>query len=143
MDDVSPPKTASGETAPSIGRVVGVFLGMARGFWSGETKRRAWWITGGILAFTLGNMIAGVGVNQWNRFFFDALEKKDIAAVTWGVGLILGLALFWSACSVGLMQCRMRMQVRWRQWLSRHLIQLWLAERRFYQLNVVDPKNNP
>lgn len=137
------PNAQSVEPAVSFARIISVFLHVAHGFWSGETKSRAWWLTIGILAFTLGNMIAGIGVNQWNRFFFDALEKKDATSVTWGIGLILGLALFSAACSVGLTQTRMRMQIRWRQWLSRHLIQFWLAERRFYQLNIVDPKNNP
>ena len=142
-DPESEKPTPPVEPVPAITSVVSVFLHVARGFWSGETKTRAWWITVGILAFTLGNMIAGIGVNQWNRFFFDALEKKDTTSVTIGIGLILGIALFSAACSVGLVQTRMRLQIRWRQWLSRHLIQIWLSERRFYQLNIIDPKNNP
>ena len=143
MDAPPEPKTPPADPVISIARIISVFLSVARGFWSGATKARAWWITIGILAFTLGNMLAGIGVNQWNRFFFDALEKKDATSVTLGIGLILGLALFSAACAVGLTQIRMRMGIRWRQWLSRHLIQFWLAERRFYQLNIVDPKNNP
>ena len=143
LESASGPKAPSDKPSPTVGQVIPVFLAMARGFWRGESKRNAWLLTGGILAFTLGNMLAGLGVNQWNRFFFDALEKRDLSAVSLGVGLIAGLAFFSAACSVGLTQFRMRMQVSWRQWLSRHLIGIWLAERRFYQLNVVNPTINP
>ena len=38
---------------------------------------------------------------------------------------------------MGLLHARMRLQVRWRQWLARTLISRWLADRRFYQLTIV------
>ena len=47
------------------------------------------------------------------------------------------LALFSAAFAVGLLHARMRLQVRWRQWLTRKLIDRWLADRHFYQLTIV------
>ena len=129
--------------APPISDTVATFFRVARRFWRGETKRRAWLLTGGIGAFTLGNMLAGVSVNQWNRYFFDALERKDGHAVQIGVFIIVGLALFSAACSVGLVHMRMGLQVRWRQFLTKHFLGVWLADRRFYQLNITDPQHNP
>jgi putative ATP-binding cassette transporter len=113
------------------------FLRMARGFWSGETKREAWLLTGGVLVFVILNLAAALGVNRWNRYFFDALDKKEVERVWLGVGLILALAVFSAASQVGLVHMRMRLQLRWRQWLTRHLIRRWLSERRFYQLTIV------
>ena len=113
------------------------FLRMARGFWSGQTKRRAWLLTAGVLVFVILNLLAALGINRWNRFFFDALDRKDVATVWLAVGLILGLALFSAASQVGLVHMRMRLQLRWRQWLTRYLIRRWLSERRFYQLTIV------
>src|SRR6478735_19404 len=46
--------------------------------------------------------------------------------------------------SVGLLQARMRLQVRWRQWLARALIARWLTDRHYYQLAIVHTEaDNP
>jgi putative ATP-binding cassette transporter len=114
------------------------FLRFSLGFWSGETRAGAWILTAGVVFFLFANLGAALAVNRWNKFFFDALEQKDTQTVVIGIGLVLALALFSAAFSVGLLRARMRMQVRWRQWLVRTLIHRWLANRHFYQLTVVD-----
>jgi len=119
------------------GRVARAYFGISRGFWTGPTRRRAWLLTIGVLAFALANLIAALGVNRWNRFFFDAIEKKEVGLVFLGVGIIIGLALASAAASVGLVHMRMRFALRWRQWITAHLVERWLADRRFYQMNIV------
>jgi putative ATP-binding cassette transporter len=113
------------------------FLLLARGFWSGDSRGIAWFLTVALGVLLLANLSAALAVNRWNKFFFDALEQKNVDNVLFGVGLILGLALFSAAASVGLLHARMRLQVNWRQWLTRTLIARWLANRHFYQLTVV------
>ena len=98
------------------------YLRISRGFWSEDTRRSAWFLTLGMLAFLLANLIAALGVNRWNRFFFDAIEKKQVGLVLVGVGIILILAVGSAAASVGLVQMRMRLALRWRQWITRKLI---------------------
>jgi len=120
------------------------FLRLSLGFWSGTTRAQAWLLTVAILFFLLANLGAALAVNRWNKFFFDALEQKDTQAVVLGLGYILALALFSAAFSVGLLQARMRLQVRWRQWLARTLIARWLADRHYYQLAIVHTEaDNP
>lgn len=112
------------------------FLVFALGYWRGETRARAWLLTAGVLAFLFGTVGAALAVNRWNKFFFDALDRKDVGALWLGVGLVLALAAVSALATMGLMQMRMRLQVRWRQWTTRALMARWLSERRFYQLNV-------
>jgi vitamin B12/bleomycin/antimicrobial peptide transport system ATP-binding/permease protein len=120
------------------------FLRLSLGFWSGTTRAQAWLLTIAILFFLLANLGAALAVNRWNKFFFDALEQKDTKTVVLGLGYILVLAVFSAAFSVGLLQARMRLQVRWRQWLARALIARWLADRHFYQLAIVHTEaDNP
>jgi putative ATP-binding cassette transporter len=120
------------------------FLRFSLGFWRGETRARAWLLTAAVVFFLFANLGAAIAVNRWNKFFFDALEQKDTHTVILGIGLVLALALFSAAFSVGLVRARMRLQVRWRQWLVRALINRWLAHRHFYQLTVVDTEaDNP
>ena len=120
------------------------FLRLSLGFWSGRTRGRAWLLTCAVLLFLFANLAAALAVNLWNKFFFDALEQKDTKTVLLGIGLVLALALFSAAGAVGLLHARMRLQVRWRQWLARTLISRWLAERHFYQLTIVHTEaDNP
>jgi putative ATP-binding cassette transporter len=83
------------------------------------------------------------GMNLWNRFIFDALERRDAVTV-----LYLALAYFpLLAASVAVMvlqvYVRMTTQRRWRAWLNHHLLDRWLTNGRYYQLNLVggDHKN--
>jgi vitamin B12/bleomycin/antimicrobial peptide transport system ATP-binding/permease protein len=133
------PMTPAPDEKPVIqpGSVARAYFRTSRGFWTGPSKRTAWLLTVGVLAFVLANLFAALGVNWWNRFFFNALERKDVSAVFYGVGLIFGLAAASAAASVGLVHMRMRLQLRWRQWMTRHMIGRWLADRRFYQLNII------
>lgn len=101
-------------------------------------------LTGAVLTFIVLNLGTALALNRWNKFFFDALEQKDVASVVFGLGLVLVLALASAGASVGLLHARMRLQLRWRQWLVQHLIGRWIADRRFYQLTIVQTEaDNP
>jgi vitamin B12/bleomycin/antimicrobial peptide transport system ATP-binding/permease protein len=120
------------------------FLRLSLGFWGGDTRGQAWLLTLTVVFFLFANLGAALAVNRWNKFFFDALEQKDANNVVFGLGLILVLTLFSATFSVGLLHARMRLQLRWRQWLTRILIGRWLANRHFYQLTIVQSEaDNP
>ncbi len=123
----------------------GRFLKQSLAFWTGDTKRRAWVLTVAVLFFVLFNLGISLSLNRWNKFFFDALEKKNVDSVVYGLGLVCGLAVFSAAGSVGLLHARMKLQINWRQWLTRSLVGRWLADRHFYQLTIVkgDDASNP
>lgn len=112
------------------------FLLFSLGFWTGATRARAWLLTITVLFFLLSNLASAIAVNLWNKYFFDALEQKDKKAILVSIGLVLALALFSAASSVAFLHARMRLQVRWRQWLAQTLISRWLADRHFYQLAI-------
>ena len=108
------------------------FLKLSLGFWRGETQLVAWGLG---LAF-IGCLFVKVGVdllvNWWNKYFFDALQTKDTQELFYSILIVLVLAAF-AAGIAGLLQyVRMRFQLRWREWLSKTLIQRWMGERRFY-----------
>ncbi len=98
---------------------------------------RAWFLSIAVLVFLVANLAAALAVNLWHKFFFDALEQKDTRTVLLSIGLAVVLAMFSGACFVGGLHARMRLQVRWRQWLARALINRWLADPHFYQLSVL------
>jgi putative ATP-binding cassette transporter len=114
------------------------FLSHALGFWKGDQKRTAWMLTIAALALVLANLAVNIGINAWNRWFFDALERKDASTLFLAVILIVGLI------AVAMIRCRMTLQVRWRQWLTGDLLARWLGDQRYYRLAVSDDEQmNP
>ncbi len=122
---------------PSPGRTARAFFRISGGYWKGRTRRRAWFLSGAVLALVLTNVGVALLINRWNKFFFDALEKKDVSNVGLGIFIVLGLALAAAAVAVATVHARMRLQLAWRKWLTHSLIERWLSDRRFYQLTIV------
>ncbi|MDP2356765.1 MAG: ABC transporter ATP-binding protein/permease [Beijerinckiaceae bacterium] len=131
-----PVHEAPAPPGPRAGRAIR-FLRFSIGYWKGDSRRQAWLLSAGTMAFLLATVGAALAVNAWNKYFFDALSRKDVDALWYGVGLVLALAAISALTAMGLLQMRMLLQVRWRQWVTRALVARWLSERRFYQLNVV------
>jgi putative ATP-binding cassette transporter len=76
-------------------------------------------------------------MNVWNRAIFDALERRDSATVLF-YSLVYFPLLAASVClAVVLVYARMTTQRRWRAWLSSHLLDRWLNNGRYYQLNLI------
>ena len=51
--------------------------------------------------------------------------------------LFAPLAVVSIAIAVTVVWCRMRMQRRWRAWLTEHLVDRWLDKGRYFQLNLI------
>jgi putative ATP-binding cassette transporter len=119
--------------------LVRVFWRTARGFWSAPNSWKvAWLMTFCLIALVIGQLIFQYQLNIWNRTIFDALEKKDSATVLRQSLIFIPLAAGSILVAVCVVYARMRMQRRWRAWLTEHTITRWLAKGRYYQLNVIE-----
>jgi vitamin B12/bleomycin/antimicrobial peptide transport system ATP-binding/permease protein len=119
------------------------FWQSAAGFWGTNGARLARVLPGLILLTIILNLAASYGMNIWNRAIFDALEKHNASRVLF-LSLIYFPLLAASVClMVTQVYARMSMQRRWRDWLTHHLLDRWLKNGRYYQLNLVtgDHKN--
>ena len=113
------------------------FWRSARDFWGPRGDRLAWLLTGTILLTILLYLAASYGMNVWNRAIFDALERRDGGTVLYLS--LLYVPLLVASVTVMLLQvyARMTTQRRWRAWLNNHLLDRWLKNGRYYQLNLV------
>ena len=116
-----------------------IYWALAGGFWRGPTKRKAWLLTLATLALVIANIAVQYGVNRWNAYFFNALEKRQSEIVVTAIVLFAVLAIASSAVSVFQLVARMRLQVYWRQWLTERLATRWLGDQRFYRLTIAAP----
>jgi vitamin B12/bleomycin/antimicrobial peptide transport system ATP-binding/permease protein len=119
------------------------FWSNARGFWGAGGDRLAWLLTGSLLLTILMYLATAYGMNLWNRFIFDALERRDAVTVLYLAAAYFPLLAASVAVMVLQVYVRMTTQRRWRAWLNHHLLDRWLTNGRYYQLNLVggDHKN--
>jgi vitamin B12/bleomycin/antimicrobial peptide transport system ATP-binding/permease protein len=113
------------------------FWQSAAGFWGERGTRASWVLSGILLLIALVSLVASYSMNVWNRIIFDALEKRDSATVLELSILYLPLLAGSVFLTVSQLWVRMTMQRRWREWLNKLLIDRWLKNGRYYQLNLV------
>lgn len=110
----------------------------ARDYWSREGDRFAWPVCIGLLVLIGLNVCFQYGINVWNRGLFDAIEQRNSANVYY-LGSLFPLLVLGSVTLVtSQVYVRMLIQRRWRSWLTKGLIGRWLANGRYYQLNLID-----
>jgi len=115
----------------------------ARGYWGRNGDRLALPFSAALVVLIVGTVGFQYGINVWNRAIFDAIEKRDSATVYHLTALFFPLAIGSVALGVAQVFVRMSIQRRWRTWLTTSVISRWLANGRYYQLNLVggDHKN--
>ena len=106
-------------------------------FWRTGGDRRAWMLSGTILLTVLLNLAASYGMNIWNRAIFDALERRDASTVLFWSVIYFPLLVASVCVVVAKVYAQMTMQRRWRACVNNHLLDRWLKNGRYYQLNLV------
>jgi putative ATP-binding cassette transporter len=112
---------------------------LAGDYWKGPTAIQAWSLTLISLLLVVGNIVVQYGINLWNRAFFNALERHDKTFAYQAIAIFLALAFAAALVAVLQLVFRMRLQILWRQWLTRRLVAQWLGEQRFYRLSIAAP----
>ncbi|ALK07843.1 SbmA/BacA-like family transporter [Blastochloris viridis] len=126
------------ETWAEYKQRVSRFWSAALMFWRG---RRAWvaWSLCAVLAVLV---LAQIGVqfllNYWNGRFFDALEKRDAAALMFEAKLFVPLAVTSVVLSATAVVVRMTTQRKWREAMTRYVVDLWLSDNRFQRIGHVN-----
>ena len=145
---VDPPEQASEEEQQDLDNLrrrylLRRFWLSAKSFWGRNGGRLAWFLSFALLAIIVVQVGVQYGINIWNRHIFDALEKKDAAVVFHLIAIFIPLGIGSVVLAVIQVYARMTIQRRWRAWLNTAVIDRWLANGRYYQLNLVsgDHKN--
>ncbi|MCO6418484.1 ABC transporter ATP-binding protein/permease [Siccirubricoccus sp. KC 17139] len=140
-------------------RRLGTFLSdawaLAAPYWRSEERGRAWLLLGVVIVLNLALVGMNVLLSYWNREFFNSLQDKDAAAF-WALllwwrqtesgpmpGFIL-IAVVYILIAVYALYLRQALQIRWRAWMTRELLDRWLADRAYYRVALTDPgTDNP
>lgn len=105
-------------------------------YFSSDEKWKARALLAAIVALNLGAVYMLVLINEWNRVFYDALQNKD-AAVFWReLGRFTYLAFGFIVIAVYRFYLTQLLEMRWRAWMTGHYLDRWLAQQRFYQMEL-------
>ena len=97
------------------------FWHSASGFWAG---RAAWGLTVLLVLIVLLQLLVQFLLNLWNRHFFDALERRDAAALWTQAETFVVLAAASIALAAISVWGRMTTQRKWRECLTRQVIDI-------------------
>ncbi|MFG1393627.1 SbmA/BacA-like family transporter [Xanthobacter agilis] len=120
--------------APDQRRLLGRFWESASGFWRGRSAWRAWLLVAVMVATIFLQLLTQYELNFWNRYFFNALERRDGMALGVQAVHFIPLAAASIALAIASVWVRMTTQREWRAWLGRHLYDFWLGNGRSLQL---------
>ncbi|MDE2333941.1 MAG: ABC transporter ATP-binding protein/permease [Rhodospirillales bacterium] len=121
---------------------------LSRPYFGSEEKWFARVLLGIIIAANLLLVGINVWLNAWNQQFFNALQNKDWSAfirllffydTTKNGSFMPGfseLVVIYIVVAVARTYLRQWLQIRWRSWLTRKLMDEWLADRAYYRISL-------
>lgn len=108
------------------------FLRLAGPYCRSEEALAVWLRTGLLVLLTFGSVGLAVALNKWNEALFNALELRELNRFFLLIGV---LALIIAAnVAVGTLHLRTkrRLQIGWRNWLTKRLMNEWMSHGRHY-----------
>ena len=117
-------------------RSVWAFWQITRTWLAAPDRGNARWLLAGVLALTVVQVAIQIRFNLWNRDFFNALETRNGETFRWQIVVFLGLAALSMTVAVYHLYMAQLLKLRWREWLTRHLLEAWLRDGRHYQLEL-------
>lgn len=146
-DGAAPARFGSMDGATSAGipaaRLLRRFWAAASGFWGGLYGWQAWLLCLALAAIVSAQLLTQYWLNFWNRDFFNALGQKNAAALWHNSLLFFPLVALSTSLAIASVWTRMTTQRKWRRYLTRHLIDDWLANGRYRRLGHLDGTDAP
>ncbi len=108
------------------------FWSLVKPYWTSEEK---WWALGllaVIVSLTLGMVYLSVQFNTWYNDFYDALQNYDVSGFWSGIKKFFVIATIYIFVAVYKLYLQQLLQIRWRRWMTAHMIESWLSNRTYY-----------
>lgn len=124
-----------------------LFLGRVRAlalpYFRSDQRWQARGLLAAIVALNLGAVYMLVLLNDWNRVFYDALQDKN-EAVFWRELLrFTYLAFAFILIAIYRFYLTQLLELRWRRWMTHHYLERWLADHRFYRMELARYASGP
>lgn len=105
-------------------------------YFQSEEKWRARALLAAIVTLNLAFVYTLVLFNEWNRFFYDALQDKNYPVFLEQLIRYTVLALIYIVIAVYRFYLTQHLEMRWRAWLTRRYMRRWLDHQVYYHLEL-------
>jgi len=114
--------------------ILRTFLRIALPYFRSEEKWQARVLLAAVIAAEFGVVYALVAFNLWNARFFNAIQDRNWDEFLYSLVLFVGIALWTVAANMAQFYFGQMLILRWRRWLTRRYITLWMSEGRHYKM---------
>jgi vitamin B12/bleomycin/antimicrobial peptide transport system ATP-binding/permease protein len=117
---------------------------IASPYFRSEDKWAARGLLAAVIALELSSVVVDVLINQWNNRFYNALQDKDWDRFVWEFGVFCIIVTPAVILSVYQLYLNQWLQIRWRNWMTRHYLGEWLEGPNHYRMQLQgDAADNP
>ncbi|MGY8708535.1 ABC transporter ATP-binding protein/permease [Bradyrhizobium sp. 18BD] len=117
---------------------------IAAPYFRSEDKWAGRGLLGAVIAIELALVAIDVLVNQWQNRFYSALQASDWDSFVTQIWIFIALAFTYIALAVYKLYLNQWLQIRWRNWLTRHYLGEWLNGATHYRMQLKgDAADNP
>ncbi|MDR6294292.1 putative ATP-binding cassette transporter [Inquilinus ginsengisoli] len=109
------------------------FFALLMPFWRSKEKWPAIGLLVVIIACTLGAVFLSVQFSFWYNRFYQALQDYNQPAFWREIAIFSGLATVSVLRGVYAVYLGQWLRIRWRRWMTDHLLGEWLADRAYYR----------
>jgi putative ATP-binding cassette transporter len=123
--------------------------GLAKPYFASEERKTAIGLLVAIIALNLLMVFFNLVLNFWNNDFFNAIQAMDSKSAiallftyypTPGSALpmpgFVEIVVLYIVVAVYAYYLNQMLQIRWRQWVTRHFVDSWLADRAYYNISL-------
>ncbi|HSV29234.1 MAG TPA: ABC transporter ATP-binding protein/permease, partial [Candidatus Omnitrophota bacterium] len=104
------------------------FLRLAGPYWNSEEKWKVRGLTALLVALTILQVFTPIMVNLWSARLFDALEQRSMDRFLSLVGALGFILVYAMAVTAIHLWIKRRLQLGWRRWLTKRLLNSWMEE---------------
>ena len=117
---------------------------IASPYFRSEDKLAGRTLLAAVIAIELSLVAIDVMFNQWYNRFYNALQEYDWDAFVREIWIFVALASAFVALAVYQLYLNQWLQIRWRNWLTRHYLGEWLDKATHYRMQLMgDAADNP
>ena len=109
---------------------------LAAPYFRSEERWKARGLLLAIVLLNLGAVYMLVQITDWNRVFYDALEKRDQPVFWQQLLRFTYLAFSYIVIAVYKTYLTQLLEMRWRAWMTTHYLERWLAGKAFYRMEL-------
>jgi len=109
---------------------------LTKPYWTSSDAPKGAALIGSAIALELGTVYASVVLSQWQRQIFDELQSKAMASFFRTVGIFFAIALGFVLVSTYRIYVRAVLQIRWRRWLTDHLLERWMDTQAYCEIEL-------